>query len=139
MITLLARSLDARGAQDDFGAGFVRCCFLDESRKGLDVKKVQGFDGERDFGAGHFLGRRGRADLRGVRGRAARVVSGYGDDVRGDAPGRSRASGPAAGDVQAALWRSYSVDPAGECERVFGATAELAGAAAGRQRGAAAG
>src|ERR1700689_261423 len=105
------------------------------SREGFDVEKIRGFDGEGNSGAGDFLGRRGWADLRRIRGCPARVVSSDGDDVGGNARGRSRASRPSAGDVPPTLWRAHTPDPARKCERVSDAAADLAGAAFGRERG----
>src|ERR1700724_1916894 len=91
ILAFLVRTLDARAAPDDTGAGLCDAALSQIVEERLDVKKVQGFDGERDSGAGHFLGRRGRANLRRVCRRAARILSGDGDHVRGDAPGRGRA------------------------------------------------
>src|SRR5579862_1988507 len=56
----------------------------DESKKfgkKANVQEIQGFERERNTGAGHFFGGRGRADLRRVRGRFARDVPFHGEDV----------------------------------------------------------
>src|SRR6266446_1035536 len=98
-----------------------------------DAEKIQGFNGERDSGDRHRGGRRRRADLRGVRGCAARRVSFDGADVRGDARGRGGAPRPSVRDVPAAIRGAHSANPAGKRERVFTKEAGVAGAPAGRE------
>src|SRR6267154_1000896 len=115
----------------------VRCCGSKCVRAATDVEEIQGFDRAGNPGAGDFVGGRGWADLRRICGCVERVVSGYGGYVRGDAGGRSRTPGPAAGDVPTAVWRTNSVDSAGKRERVLAAESNVAGAAAGSERGAA--
>src|SRR6267154_2268168 len=117
----------------------VRCCGSKCVRAATDAEEIQGFDGAGDPGAGDFVGGRGWADLRRICGCVERVVSGYGGYVRGNARGRSGSSGPAAGDVPAAIWRTNSADPAGKRERVFAAESNVVGAPAGSECGATAG
>src|SRR6267378_412177 len=117
----------------------VRCCGSKCVRAATDVEEIQGFDRAGDSGAGDFVGGRGWADLRRICGCVERVVSGHGGYVRGDARGRSRTPGPAAGAVPTAVWRTNSADPARKRERVFAAESNVAGAAAGSERGAAPG
>ena len=69
----------------------------------------------------------------------ARVLSGHSADVRRNARGRGGASRPADRDVPAAIWRSHSADPPRKREGIFAAQADVADAAAGRERGAEAG
>src|SRR5258705_3898658 len=99
-------------------------------RAATDVEEIQGFDRAGNSGAGDFVGGRGWADLRRICGCVERVVSGYGGYVRGDAGGRSRTPGPAAGDVPTAVWRTNSADPAGKSGKGFSAGSHVARVAA---------
>src|SRR5882724_8405571 len=101
-----------------------------------DAEKIQGSDGKRDSGDRHRGGRRRRADLRGVRGCAARRISFDGADVRGDARRRGGAPRPSIRDVPATIRGAHSADPAGKRERVLAEETGVARAAAGGERGA---
>src|ERR1043166_1381491 len=103
-------------------------------QKERDAETIQIVDGARNPGAGHSERRRGWADLRRIRGRAAGELSGDGGYVRRHAGGGSGPPGPAIRAVPGTVWRAHSADSKGERKRVFAAPAAVAGAAAGRGR-----
>src|SRR5579859_1588259 len=105
------------------------------ARMARDAEKIQGFERAGNTGAGDFVGGRGRTCLWGICGCAAGIVPGDGADVRGHARGGGGASGSADRNVPAEIWRAHPADPAGERERVSATESDLAGAAAGRERG----
>src|SRR5262249_16434689 len=131
--------LVARFGNVGFGGRDVRFSTVRLARKSADAEAVQGFDGKRDSGGGHFQRGRGRAHLWRICRRAARVLSGNGGNVRRDARGGGRAPRPAAGVVPAAFWGSHPTDPARRRARLSDAAASVDDAAAGREGGATAG
>src|SRR5260370_1934209 len=102
----------------------------------IDAEKIQGSERAGNFGAGDLLGRRRWADLRRFCRRSAGVVSGNSGNVRGHARGRSGTPRSADRHVPAAVWRAHSADPSRERKGLFAAKPHVAGAAAGRERGA---
>src|SRR5215468_9155751 len=101
-----------------------------------NAETVQGFDGERDSGAGHPERGRGWADFWGICGCAAGELSGNRRHVRGDAERGSRAPRPVVRTVQATVRAAHSADPTRKRKGISAAQAAVAGAAAGGERSA---